>query len=109
MNQWEVWFAKFPYEDNPSILKDRPVIVLDVEKLEVLSVKVTSHNVRDKDEYDTPIKYWKEAGLYRPSVARVSKVMYLTLDKFHYKLGDLHIDDKNTILQQYVKYIQSKQ
>jgi hypothetical protein len=99
MNQWEVWFAKFPYEDDPTTLKDWPVIVLDVEKLEVLSVKVTSHDIRDKDEYDTTIFHWKEAGLDRPSVARVSKTMYLNPDSFHYKLCDLHIDNRNAILQ----------
>lgn len=50
MNQWEVWYANFPYEENPTIVKRRPVIILNVDTLECLSVKVTSHEVRDEDD-----------------------------------------------------------
>ncbi len=108
MNQWEVWYAQFPYEEDPSITKNRPVIILNVETLECLSVKVTSHDVRDSDEFDTPIVHWEEAGLKRPSVARISKTMNLTKDKFVNKKGILHIDDRNIIMQRFIDFINSK-
>lgn len=108
MNQWEVWYAKFPFEEDASIIKERPVIILNVETLECLSVKVTSQDVRDEDEFDTPIVYWKEAGLKRPSVARISKTMNLTKDKFVNKKGILHTDDRNTIMQRFVDFMNSK-
>ena len=41
----EVWFAQFPFEEDSSTFKARPVIVLDVNENEcqVLSIKVTTH------------------------------------------------------------------
>lgn len=108
MNQWEVWYAKFPFEEDASITKERPVIILNVETLQCLSIKVTSHDIRSKDEFDTPIIYWKEAGLKKPSVARISKTMNLTKDKFVSKKGILHIYDRNVIMQRFVDFINSK-
>lgn len=105
MKEWEIWFAEFPYEENPAIVKKRPVIIINVERLEVLSVKVTSQNIRDCDKYDTPIVHWQEAGLDRESVARVSKTLYLTPDKFMKKFGVLHSEDQATIAAKYVEYV----
>lgn len=105
MKQWEVWFAKFSYEEDPTIEKERPVIILNVDTLECLSVKVTSQNVRDKDEFDTPIKHWREAGLKKPSVARISKTMNLTKDKFLNKKGEIHSEDRVTIMQKFKEFI----
>lgn len=106
MNQWEVWYARFPYEDDESIVKERPVIILNVDTLECLSVKVTSHDVRDTDKFDTPIEYWREAGLKKPSVARVSKVMNLSKDRFVNKKGVLHNNDIVAISKQFMRYVQ---
>lgn len=105
MNQWEVWYARFPYEENPAVTKERPVIILDVDTLECLSVKVTSHDVRDEDEFDTPIKYWREAGLKKPSVARISKIINLSKDKFVNKKGILHEDDRKVIMTRFMEYM----
>lgn len=33
MNQWEVWYARFPYEDDESIVKERPVIILNFDTI----------------------------------------------------------------------------
>lgn len=108
MNQWEVWYARFPFEEDVSITKERPVIILNVETLECLSVKVTSHEVRDEDEFDTPITHWREAGLKRPSIARISKTVSLTKDKFTNKKGTLHTDDQLVIMQRFTDFINSK-
>ena len=64
--QWELWYANFPFEDK-NISKDRPVIILSVQPLCVLSIKVTSHEVREADKYDVPITHWQEAGLKHES------------------------------------------
>ena len=37
MKEWEVWFAEFPFEEDAAVVKKRPVIILNVETLEVLS------------------------------------------------------------------------
>lgn len=105
MRVWEIWFAEFPYEEDATIIKNRPVIILNVEPLEVLSVKVTSHNVRDKDKYDIPIQFWSEAGLNKPSIARISKTMFLDKQNFIHKIGTLQDDDKVSILTKYTEYL----
>jgi hypothetical protein len=104
----EVWFAKFPYEENKNIKKSRPVIVLDVQTLEVLSVKVTKTEPRENDEYDTPILYWEDAKLRFKSTARISKTMYLSKNEFSRKLGDLHSVDLNNIQLLFMQYIQNQ-
>lgn len=104
MKIWELWYADFPYEDKPES-KDRPVIVLNTNPLCVLSIKVTGQDARDKDNYDTPIEHWKEAGLIKPSVARISKTMSLDADRFRRKIGDLHKDDIPVILKTYLQFL----
>lgn len=108
MKQWELWMASFPYEEDPSILKKRPVIILNVNPLQVLSVKVTGQDARDEDEYDTPIVHWRAAGLNRRSVARISKSMNLSHDKFIHKIGDLDHQDATLIMQRFVDFINNR-
>lgn len=105
MRVWELWFADFPFEEDPTIIKKRPVIILNVEPLEVLSVKVTSKQARTVDKYDTPIVHWQYAGLSKPSVARISKTMFLDKNKFKAKIGTLHDEDKVSVLTKYTQYI----
>ena len=28
MNEWEIWLAKVSFEDNPNVIKNRPVLIL---------------------------------------------------------------------------------
>ena len=107
MRVWEIWFADFPFEEDATVIKKRPVIILNVEPFEVLSVKVTSQSVRDKDNYDTPIQHWREAGLNKPSIARISKTMYLNKQNFIHKIGTLCDEDKITILTKYTEYLKN--
>lgn len=104
--RWEVWYADFPYDDDPGRSSDRPVIVLNTKPLVILSVKVTSHSIRVYDKYDTELKYWMAAGLTRPSVARISKVIYISKDRFRRKVGMLRPEDAKNILNTYDRFIQ---
>lgn len=103
--RWEVWYADFPYDDDPGRSSDRPVIVLNTKPLVILSVKVTSHGIRSYDKYDTALKYWGVAGLARPSVARISKVIYISKDRFRRKVGVLHPEDAKNVLNTYNTFI----
>lgn len=105
MNLWEVWYADFPYEDDASKSSDRPVIVLSIVPLCILSVKVTKHPKRDSDEFDTEIVDWQQAGLAYPSVARLSKTITLDPSKFRRKIGELSDDDKTRIANAYINYL----
>lgn len=74
MRKGEVWFVKFPFEEDKTQTTNRPVVVLDENILGVLSVKITKHRVRASDPYDVPILYWEDAHLKMASTARISKI-----------------------------------
>ncbi len=103
----EVWFVSFPLEENPEKFTNRPVVVLNAKERLVLSVKITKHKVREDDAFDTPILYWSDAGLRMSSTARVSKIQLLDEDNFIFKIGDLHEDDLNAILQQVFDFVKT--
>ena len=106
-NIGEVWFARFPYEEQPGAYSDRPVVVLDDNNtIGILSVKVTSKGVREYDPYDTPIVYWDKAGLRVASTARVSKTMILEESRFQFKIGSLQQADLDAIKESYMKFVQ---
>lgn len=104
-NEGEVWFVGFPLEEDDTQIINRPVVVLDEDRLGVLSVKITKHKVRSNDPYDTPILYWQEANLRLASTARVSKVMILQPEDFIFKIGDLHPDDLERIEELYIHFM----
>lgn len=104
---WEVWYAKFPYEEGDGRYSKRPVIVLHADCKTVLVVKVTCHSSRHCDRFDVNLKDWEAAHLNRPSVARISKVMEITPDNFVMKIGDLHNTDAFAVFRAYSNYIRS--
>jgi pimeloyl-CoA synthetase len=104
----EVWFVNFPYEEVSNKFSKRPAVVLNVETLEVLSVKVTKHNPRECDKFDTPIVYWEHARLHYKSTARVAKAVHIPKKQFIHKIGDLCQDDFETIIEEFVKFIKSQ-
>lgn len=108
IKQGEVWFVEFPIEEDEQQFINRPVIVLDVEEIKVLSVKVTKHEPREDDPYDYPIIQWQESGLKLKSTARVAKVMSLSKDCFIFKIGTMSEKDMNEITELYIKFIQTQ-
>ena len=96
INQWELWWAYFAFEDNPS-KKRRPVLVLDPQTVYVLSAKITSHEARNQyGEYE--IIHWQSAGLMKPSTIRLTQVQKLGYSDFDEKIGDLHPEDIRYIM-----------
>ena len=105
MQKGEVWFVEFPLEEDPNLILNRPVIVLDENILGVLSVKITKHQPRSTDPYDIPILYWEEAGLRLASTARVSKVTLLPRDSFIFRIGNLWAEDMERVEVLYKKFL----
>jgi hypothetical protein len=102
MNVGEVWEVDFPFEDDPTQLKRRPCIIMNVDILEALSIKVTHHDSRD--DYDIPIFKWKEANLLEPSYARVSKIVVFPKESFIRKFGRIHETDFRNISKAFDEY-----
>lgn len=105
INDGDVWFAKFPLEEDGSEFSSRPVIILNVERLIVLVVKVTKTPPRPNDKYDIPINYWQYANLRFKSTARLSKTIILNHSQLVFKIGTLHPNDFANIQDIYIQYI----
>lgn len=92
--RWEIWRAKVKFEERNGS-KERPVLVLDEEKIVVISLKMTSHEPRYKKlqgEYE--VMKWSEAGLSKPTVIQCSKILQLSKeDMTDYKYGTLSAVD----------------
>ena len=104
ITEGEIWLVNFPFEENPNQFLPRPVIVLNVDLSQILSTKVTKHDPRASDQYDTPIQYWKEANLKYPSTARVSKTVPLMLSNFIHFIGRANSNDLLKIQEMYTDF-----
>ncbi|KUO65448.1 MAG: PemK family transcriptional regulator [Gracilibacter sp. BRH_c7a] len=105
INNGDVWFAKFPLEEDSNEFSSRPVIILDIENLIVLVVKVTKTPPRSNDKFNIPIHYWQYANLRFKSTARVSKTQILDHSQLLFKIGILHPKDFANIQDSYIQYI----
>ena len=75
--EWEIWHARFNFEG--SGYKFRPVLVVSVEE-DLLVIMVTGTNNKLILEHDYQIIDWREAGLNKPSIARVDRLAAIPLD-----------------------------
>lgn len=90
--KWEVWFANVRYEDNPTIVKKRPVIIYDKQHAFIISLKVTGQMPRNnKTEY--VLQRWSEAGLDTVSTVRLSKQLKILRSDYIHKIGNLRTKD----------------
>ena len=92
MRRWDIYWAECPFEDDSSKSKLRPVLVLKPGEVYVLSLKMTSHQVRENDDFDYALQHWREVNLYCETVVRVGKLSQIPLDAFHEYIGRIHAD-----------------
>lgn len=112
-NVREIWFADFPFEEDKTKVKKRPVVVLEISDdfIEILGVKVTSKPARSVgrsktiSEYEVALFYWQEEGLDRPSIVRIDKMQTIQTSYLHYKIGNLHRHDWYNIKTKAKKYM----
>ena len=94
--EWEIWHARFNFEG--SGYKFRPVLVVSVEE-DMLVIMVTGTNNKLTLEHDYQIIDWKEAGLVKPSIARVDRLAAIPLDYIGTagRIGSLTARDQNNL------------
>ena len=86
MERFEIWQAKIKFED-VDVIKERPVLIWNGQVF-LVAYKMTGTNRGDgQDEYR--IRYWKEAGLTKPTSVRLRKVLRLERGDLLYKIGEL--------------------
>jgi len=103
----EVWLADFPFSEDETKSKKRPVIVLrvDDETCSVFSMKVTSTEPRG--EFEIELFDWSEIPLDHPSTAVASQVVEIFKSKFIKKIGILSEDDWENINDLHNRYLKS--
>ncbi|MFZ3102084.1 MAG: PemK family transcriptional regulator [Desulfitobacteriaceae bacterium] len=98
----------YPLEKDPSKFITRPVIIVDIFLPDflpdLLVVKITKHTPRKKDDYDTPIVYYSDAGLKQLSTDRISKLIVLNESQIDNKKGELHLLDYKNIFSNLEKF-----
>lgn len=106
VNVQDVIWVDYPYEDDPSRSKIRPAIIIDKDddSLEVVVVKVTSQQPRDK--YDYEIIDWIKASLKKKSVARASKIEVVGESSIKGIIGKLEDNDYCEIVKLVTEYIE---
>lgn len=79
MERYEIWQAKVKFEETDEV-KARPVLII--------AYKMTGTD-RGDDQEEYRIRYWKEAGLSKPTSIRLRKVLKLRKDDLLYRIGEL--------------------
>lgn len=108
MKRWDIYWANFPYEDDPTKQKRRPVVIAKDGTVYVLTLKVTTHEARTHDPYDYPLRYWQESNLPSASVVRVSKLAKLPPSAFGEFIGQIHPYDAIMIQNRMNEFLQNR-
>jgi mRNA interferase MazF len=90
----EVFICRFPFTSG-AFAKPRPVLVLLDLQQDVLICRITSQT--SSGPRDAIISDWKEAGLAKPSVARLNRLVTAEKTILGRKLGKLSSRDEETI------------
>lgn len=93
----DIWYVKYPLEEDPSKYIERPAIIADVQLPEVAVIKITKREPRYYDRYDTLIFNYQAAHLKYISTARVSKFLIIHKNELLKRLGALHPEDSQNI------------
>lgn len=104
----DVWFADFPFMEDETQSKKRPVIVLAVDNdtFTVLSMKITSR--KPYGEFEIELHDWAEIPLHHKSTADASSVMALSRNSFIKRIGKLSNDDWENVTDLYNNYLKSR-
>ena len=86
MERYEIWQARVKFEDTDDV-KERPVLIWGGQAYLVAYKMTGTNRGDDQDEYR--VRYWKEAGLSKPTSIRLRKVLRLEKADLLYQIGEL--------------------
>ncbi len=90
----EVFICQFPFTSG-AVSKPRPVLVLFDLQEDVLVCRITS--VLRTGPLDVMLSGWANAGLAKPSVARLDRVIAVEKGLLHRRLGSLNASDQHAV------------
>ena len=67
MYRWEIYTALVKYDDNPNVIEERPVLIIDKDYVYVMKIK--SQELTER-KYDIEIENRKESGLEEKTYVR---------------------------------------
>ena len=85
---WEIWWARFAYNDKANVYKPRPVLIVPFSDGTYLMAKITTHKPRCN--WDHPIKQLVYSGLNKESTICAGQLIKFTSIDLTKKIGDLH-------------------
>lgn len=83
----EIYKVNCVYEDDDSISEERPVVIVRADNTAGLYVvvQITSEPPKEPpstyDQYKLPIFNWRQAGLVKPSYAKLNRIERFTKDE----------------------------
>jgi mRNA-degrading endonuclease toxin of MazEF toxin-antitoxin module len=90
----EIFLCRFPFTSGETS-KPRPALVLFDLRIDVLICRITS--AARAGPLDVPIAEWAAAGLAKPSIARLDRLVTAEKTLLVRRLGELAADDAATI------------
>lgn|SRR5699024_552279 len=107
----DLFYFDVAYEDDPSIFKNRPVMLLQESEdnfLLLISTTTTKRNdpLKWYDAYKIPIQNWRKTGLREPSwclarnlieISRAELELLIGADDY---IGRMHPEDFNYIIEE---------
>jgi len=92
----EIFVCSFPFTSG-QFSKPRPVLVLFDVGEDCLICRITSAS--HSGDLDIPLSHWKEAGLEKPSVARLTRLTTVEKTLLKLRIGNLAPPDLDTVKQ----------
>lgn len=98
----DVYICRFPFTSGVAS-KPRPVLVLFDRGGDVIICRVTSalHHAA----LDVPVSDWRVAGLLKPSIVRLDRLVTAEKSLLHVRLGELSAADKNAVRAEWNKHM----
>ena len=81
MVKFDIYDFSYPYEDNPTKSKYRPVIILEIKANLAYLGTITSGSPRNDCDNEYEIVNWKQAGLKTKSTFRGSKYIKVPISQ----------------------------
>lgn len=90
--RWDIYYARVAYEDDPSTIKSRPVVITDSGDAYIIAYYTTSQS--PKPGYPCYIiQHWQRAGLSKPSNIRLDRPLSLLPSDMLNRIGCLAEQD----------------
>jgi hypothetical protein len=90
----DIFICRFPFTSG-QVSKARPALVLFDFGLDVLICRITS--AKHSDPLDVTATDWTSAGLAKPSIIRLSRLVTAEKSLLHIRIGELTVADKEAV------------